>query len=75
MNQKERILQHMQTHGSITPLEALRDYGCFRLAARINDLRTEHDIETTTIERVNQFGDRVRFAEYRLKTNGQMRLS
>jgi hypothetical protein len=56
----------MQTFGSITPVEALKEYGCFRLAARIADLREVHNIETSTIERVNQFGKKVRFAEYRL---------
>jgi hypothetical protein len=76
MTQTDMILRHMQTFGSITPVEALKEYGCFRLAARINDLRAEYDIETTTIERVNQFGKKVRFAEYRLaqKPHGQMRL-
>jgi hypothetical protein len=36
--QSELILQHLQEHGSITPLQALDLYGCFRLAARINEL-------------------------------------
>jgi hypothetical protein len=39
--QSELILQHLQEHGSITPLQALDLYGCFRLAARINELIKE----------------------------------
>ena len=68
MTQSDMILKHMQTFGTITPIEALSEYGCFRLAARINDLRKEHNIESKMIERVNQFGGKVRFAEYSLVT-------
>ena len=38
---KQQILEHLQKHGSITPLEALQLYGCFRLGARVCDLRKE----------------------------------
>jgi hypothetical protein len=52
MSQNADILNHMETHGSITPLEALRLYGCFRLSARIYNLRDEgHNIKTDIIER------------------------
>lgn len=37
--QAARILSHMQSGKSITAIEALNLYGCFRLAARIGDLR------------------------------------
>lgn len=39
ITQAEAILEHLQWLGPITPLEALERYGCFRLAARIYDLR------------------------------------
>ena len=39
MSQKAEIGQHLRRYGSITPLDALRDYGVMRLAARINELR------------------------------------
>lgn len=46
MTQTETILAHLQTGEGITPLDALRDYGCFRLAARIKDLRDAgHDVQ------------------------------
>ncbi len=34
-----QVLHHLRRHRSITALEALRLYGCFRLAARIKDLK------------------------------------
>lgn len=37
--QNEQIRAHLIEHNSITPIEALEKYGCFRLAARIKDLR------------------------------------
>lgn len=40
-SQKTQILRHMLAGRSITPLEALRLYGCFRLGARIADLRRD----------------------------------
>jgi hypothetical protein len=38
MSQNQQILSHLGK-SSITPMEALKRYKCFRLAARINDLR------------------------------------
>jgi hypothetical protein len=50
MSQCNDILNHMETQGSITALDALNLYGCFRLASRINDLRNRgHDICTNEI--------------------------
>lgn len=60
--QMKQIRKHLESGKSITPLEALRLYGCFRLGARIYDLRAEGmTIETNLIEEVGK-----RFAEYRL---------
>ena len=39
--QCQLILEYMRKYGSITPLEALNDIGCMRLASRINDLRSQ----------------------------------
>jgi hypothetical protein len=61
-SQTTRIYGHL-TRGSITPLQALRRYGVFRLAARINDLRKRgHSIKT---ERVEQGGKS--FARYSMQ--------
>lgn len=46
---KDKVLAHLLSGRSITPLEALGDYGIFRLAARIHELKKKgHKIVTTT---------------------------
>ena len=46
MSHTMQILDHL-TSKPITAMDALNDYGCFRLAARINELRMSgHDIRT-----------------------------
>lgn len=40
-SQKERILEHLLSGKSISPLEALNLYGSLRLGARIADIRSE----------------------------------
>ena len=37
-SQTTEILSHLKQHKTITAIEALKLYGCFRLAARIYDL-------------------------------------
>lgn len=41
VSQKDAIWQYMQEHGQITPMDALREFGCFRLGARIWDLERD----------------------------------
>lgn len=68
MNQTDAIYSYMKKYGSIEPIQALRDLGVFRLAARINDLRRkgvrvkDEWIETTS--RVT--GQPVRFKKYKV---------
>ena len=62
MSQTDKILAHLKRCGSIEALEALERYGCFRLAARINDLRGAGFLIVT--ERVERKGKT--FARYRL---------
>ncbi len=38
------VLQHLETGGTLTHLDALRLYGCARLAARIDDLKKQGHI-------------------------------
>jgi len=57
-----QILSYLQEGGLLTPIEALNNFGCFRLAARISDLRNEgYDIRTKMIEVRGKT-----FAQYRL---------
>jgi hypothetical protein len=62
MNQTQQILQHMQKRGSITPMLALKLFGSFRLAARVDDLkRAGHHINSVMVSRGGK-----RFAAYSL---------
>ena len=62
-SQCDQILRHLRLFGSITPEEALDDYRCFRLAARIADLRKRgHAIKTDTVR-----AGRKSWASYRLE--------
>lgn len=68
MTQCDMILAHLREEGEITPVEALREYSCFRLAARIADLKQDgHTIKTFWVDDVNRFGEKIRYARYRLK--------
>jgi hypothetical protein len=62
--QKKKILRHMETFGSIDPVQALQEYGVFRLAARIEELRQEYVIDTHLVKTVNRFGEEVRYGRY-----------
>ena len=57
MSQNTEILSHLQSGQTLTPLEALQLFGCFRLAARIYNLRDDgHDV---SVELVNVRGKQV----------------
>lgn len=64
-NQNEMILEHLMKKGSITPLEALQQYRCFRLGARIYDLkRLGYNIDTEM-----EIRDGKCYARYKLASN------
>lgn len=67
--QKTVILAHMKRFGSIEPITALREYGVYRLGARIADLRNEgYNITTETQTSVSRItGKPVHYALYKLK--------
>lgn len=71
MTQNEMIYNHLVEFGSITPMKAIEEYGCLRLAARISELKdglkdTGLTIRTDMVQRKNRFGKTVSFAEYTL---------
>lgn len=62
-SQNREIYEYLQTGKSLTPLEALERFGCFRLGARIWDLKqADIKIVTDTVEKNGK-----RFASYRLE--------
>lgn len=70
MTQKEMVLHYLETHKSITQMDAIREFGCTRLGARIWDLVhldgivIKREMETV----VNRFGRPTTFARYWLKS-------
>lgn len=67
MTQCERILRHLQDYGSITQAEAVTEYGCYRLGARIFDLKARGvPIRSETVTGKNRYGERTCFARYSL---------
>ena len=67
MTQNEMILKHLQEVGNITPMEALSEYGCMRLASRISDLKKQGVmIGSRTISHRNRFGKQTSYSKYYL---------
>ena len=67
VTQCEKILAYMEREGGITPLDALREFGCMRLASRITDLRKSGvAIDKEMVSAKNRDGETVRFALYKL---------
>ena len=67
VNQCAKILEYIAVHGSITPKDADREFGCMRLASRISDLKKagfkiHKEMETGK----NKDGEKVRYARYKL---------
>lgn len=68
MTQCDKVLRHLRDFGSITPMEALKEFGCMRLGARIHDLkRAGHDITRTLEAGRNRYGEETRYARYTLR--------
>lgn len=68
LTQCEKILNYIKSNGSITPLDALREFGCMRLASRITDIKAQgYDIISKLESNKNRYGDTVRYARYTLK--------
>lgn len=70
VTQCQKIVNYMKTFGSITPLEAVSDLGCMRLAFRINDIKKMgYRVKTELISGKNRLGESTRFAKYSLEGN------
>jgi hypothetical protein len=70
MSQSSAILLYLQSGHTLTAYDALRMFNCFRLAARVDQLRKDgHSIETTMVK-----GDGKTWAEYRLRRPVQQAL-
>ena len=67
MTQCERILRHLTDYGSITSLEAMKEYGIMRLASRISDLKNMgYKITSITETSKNRYGETTHYSKYML---------
>ena len=64
-NQHSEVLNHLQTKGNITSIEAIELYGATRLSAIIFNLRKKgYDIETKMLTGYTRYGDTCNYAKY-----------
>lgn len=71
MTQKDKILAYMRTYGAITPVDAMREFSCMRLGARIADLKKDgYSIHTEMVGGRNKFGEATHYAAYSLTGKG-----
>ena len=67
MNQRDRILRHLHDYGTLTNVEAIAEYGIGHLASRISELRKEgHPIISEPMKGKNRYGEKTRWARYRM---------
>ena len=60
MSQTSQILKHLKSGKKLTAIQALEKFGCFRLAARIGEIKEIGvDVKKHTIEKNGK-----RFAQY-----------
>lgn len=65
--QNKQVLEYMREHGSISQREAV-GFGCYRLSARIHDLREQgYKITSTTRRFTSRTGRGGYYAEYSLE--------
>jgi len=67
LTQKDRIIRHLNDKGSITALEAMKEYGIMRLTSRICELKDEgYNIRSEFVSSKNRYKEPVSFSKYSL---------
>lgn len=68
-SQRDDIIRHLMTEGSITAWEAIKEYGSTRLSAIVYELRKQGwNIESEMVTAKNRYGNTVQFAHYHFKS-------
>lgn len=68
MSQEMMVLNHLEKYGSITSLDAIKEYGITRLSDRIYTLRNKgYKITNDWTSGLNRFGKKVRWVKYTLE--------
>lgn len=64
---EKKILEYIQTNGSITKLEATKKLNCYSLTQRIFDMKKAgYKFKVTTVVKKNKEGRAIKFARYSL---------
>lgn len=65
VTQCDRILQYIEENGSITSIDAMREFGCMRLASRMCDLKRQgYPVKVEMENSKNRYGEPVSYARY-----------
>ena len=77
--QCKRILRYLRHHSWITKWQAGYELGIMAFNRRLSDLKEMgYVIEDEWVERMNEWGEKVRFKKYRIKpdsgVNGELKL-
>lgn len=68
MTKQAKVLNYMRMFGSIEPMTALNECGCYRLSGAIWSLRKQgYDISTSMVDSIDRFGNPVTYAKYTLR--------
>lgn len=69
MSQCEMVIEHLERHGSITPLDAIYGYGITRLSDVIYKLKKKGFVIDTEMESAaNRYGECRTYARYVLRS-------
>jgi hypothetical protein len=67
ITQRDRVIQFMREHGSITAYEAFTEIACTQLSARICELEAEgYVFDKELIKTKNRYGDNTHYYRYRI---------
>jgi len=67
-SQTAQILTALQSGDRLTPIDALNRFGCFRLSARVSDIKDRgYRVQDKYVKMV----DGTKFKEYWMETNGK----
>ena len=67
-NQKQRILDYIDTYGSITALDAVRDLGVLQLSARLVEMEKDGiTFKKQQESATNRFGETIYYTRYSIR--------
>lgn len=64
-SQQAKILEYLKSHRGISQAEAIDAFGCYRLSARIKNLKDRgYKVDVIMEDGINRFGRPTRYARY-----------